>query len=679
MISSIGYILSAVGFTLLSLLILSTPSSGLPKRLLQVAVLANLLFSGFVAFCALNDQLSSLIFTFENLRNFAWILFLLSCVQQNSLASFWRSLLKPGSMAILAVPLAALVMSLSPVTFVADKVGWLYLTHTLINLEILILLETFYRQSADQRWSYKPLIVALGSVAIFDFVLYSQASMVNLIDPMLWTARGYVYAISIPFLIVAIRRIQQWGIDIFISREIVTSSSLVIVAGGYLLLMSVAGYAIKFIGGEWSSVLQIVFFFLALTLLAALLLSNDFRTRIKVFVTKHFFANQYDYRVEWLNLTRELEEGARADKDTYQVALRAMASSVGVIRGQLIKYQNNELIQVASMDDNNATTQDFALLGTLLPTIHDKHWIIDLYQLRTRPFDYEGIKVSMAQLNACSFDLILPIFQQDNLWGVALLNDKDNKRPSLNWELRDYLTVVSAQVGSYLFQYEASRQLAENAQFAAFSRMSAFVVHDLKNVLAQIDLILSNADQHRDNPEFIDDTFETLQHTKSRMDKMLRQLTEKQEETASSISQFSVCDTIDEVINRRCQLLHPLPVVDYQYQTELTMDADRFANVMYHLISNAQQATPDDGQVTVVTRQGSLPKTLCIDIVDTGCGMTEEFIHNRLFKPFDSTKGNAGMGIGAYDAKHFVEKAGGKLDVISEVGEGTTFTLTFPI
>jgi signal transduction histidine kinase len=66
-------------------------------------------------------------------------------------------------------------------------------------------------------------------------------------------------------------------------------------------------------------------------------------------------------------------------------------------------------------------------------------------------------------------------------------------------------------------------------------------------------------------------------------------------------------------------------------------------------------------------------------VSDNGTGMTEEFISQRLFKPFDTTKGNAGMGIGAYDAKNFMEKIGGQLRVSSEVGLGSTFTLQIPI
>src|SRR5690606_23083863 len=93
--------------------------------------------------------------------------------------------------------------------------------------------------------------------------------------------------------------------------------------------------------------------------------------------------------------------------------------------------------------------------------------------------------------------------------------------------------------------------LSENAQFAAFSRMSAFVVHDLKNVKAQIDLILTNSVKHKTNPEFIADTFDTLNAMQQRLANMLSQLANKRT-SAADASTFSVTELIQQVITQRC-------------------------------------------------------------------------------------------------------------------------------
>jgi signal transduction histidine kinase len=96
-----------------------------------------------------------------------------------------------------------------------------------------------------------------------------------------------------------------------------------------------------------------------------------------------------------------------------------------------------------------------------------------------------------------------------------------------------------------------------------------------------------------------------------------------------------------------------------------------------HVIRNAQQACdPDGGRVTVsVVGNGDRAG---IQIEDNGSGMDEAFVRDRLFRPFDTTKGSQGMGIGAYQVREFVEQAGGQVHVESEPGHGTIFRLCFP-
>ncbi|MGB2264762.1 MAG: ATP-binding protein, partial [Glaciecola sp.] len=204
------------------------------------------------------------------------------------------------------------------------------------------------------------------------------------------------------------------------------------------------------------------------------------------------------------------------------------------------------------------------------------------------------------------------------------------------------------------------------------------VVHDLKNVLAQIDLILCNAQQHKNNPEFIDDTFETLEHTKSRMDKMLSQLSEKQPTESTNNGSHLLSEIVAEVMHARCANLLPAPRLTVESEKPVVVDPEKFANVMYHLISNAQQATADGGYVELNLAHAPAMHLQTLVIKDNGEGMSEPFIRERLFKPFETTKGNAGMGIGAYDARNYLESIGGSLTVESAVGSGTVFTLSVP-
>ena len=224
-----------------------------------------------------------------------------------------------------------------------------------------------------------------------------------------------------PFLVLAIRRIKHWGVDIFISRDIVLHSSLLMVAGAYLFIMALAGYAVKFIGGEWGSTIQIVLIVLSFALLMTLFLSNSFRIKIKVFITKHFFANQFDYRIEWLKLTEALQTSDLDINKVYNSALKGLLQAIDYDSGLLVKKSGSNFQSVASIDREDLSQVEAELLLILGDYLKSKNWIIDIEELRYKPFVYEGLKVNHALLNDCTFKLVIPIYRGKELWGLALL------------------------------------------------------------------------------------------------------------------------------------------------------------------------------------------------------------------------------------------------------------------
>lgn len=235
---------------------------------------------------------------------------------------------------------------------------------------------------------------------------------------------------------------------------------------------------------------------------------------------------------------------------------------------------------------------------------------------------------------------------------------------------------ISKQLSVFLNLYRSNQVLAENQQFDTFNRMSAFLAHDLKNILAQLQLLAANGKQHKNNPEFIDDAFDTIDASIARLTKVVNHLRKKELQEVTT-NKFELAEAIQQACNNR---ISQLPVPIFSNNTNKTAwlsgDQERFINVLTHLIQNAQEATPADGQVEICVSVED--EQFIITIEDTGCGMDEEFIATRLFKPFDTTKGNSGMGIGAYDAKKMVEQLNGYISVKSAHGVGSTFTLTLP-
>ncbi|MFT5296166.1 MAG: putative PEP-CTERM system histidine kinase [Colwellia sp.] len=550
---------------------------------------------------------------------------------------------------------------------------YLFLLFILLNLWSLVLLEQLYRSANLQvRWAIWPMVIALASVAIFDFVLYAQATMVGGIDFDFWFSRGLISLIVVPLLLISTRRIRNGSVRIFVSRHVVFYSSMLMIGGIYLLVMAFAGYVINYMGGEWGSVVSIGFFILSVVVLVALLITESLRRKLKVFIAKNFFANKYEYRDEWLNLIEKIE--TTNAESYYQMATQIMMSKVDAHGGGVLKKVTDKRFSVQYHenitlgDSFNDQIVQFSLF------CQRQGWIIDIEEYRQTPEVYPDLVLDLELIDTNDIRIVVPIFIGKAFYGMFLLAGK-NKVKQLNWEDRDLLFAISKQLGNFVSLHEANDKLAESKQFDAFNRMSAFLVHDLKNVQAQLALISTNAKKHGDNPEFIADVFETVESATERLSKVLSQLRNKQ--VAQSESQLvDISNVVDAVVQQRNVHLPPV-TFDRMNDCEMAIDEETFHSVLNHLIQNAQEATKKQGWVKVELTQQE--NHIVIKITDNGCGMSKSFIHNRLFKAFDTTKGNAGMGIGVFEAKQFIEGIAGLLKVESIEGEGTTFIIDLPI
>jgi putative PEP-CTERM system histidine kinase len=456
-------------------------------------------------------------------------------------------------------------------------------------------------------------------------------------------------------------------------------------AGLYLLGMATAGYFIKFMGGTWGGVLQMGFLAAAAALLVILLFSGKLRAQIRVFLSKHFFHYRYDYREEWLKFTQAL---ANLNDSVAEGIIRIMAPLVSSPAGLLWASEDGQPMHLLAhwqMPPQRAGEG----LGQLPAWLQETDWVIDLDEWRRMPDSYEKLQLPVWLQEDEQLWLIIPLIFRDRLEAVLLLK-KSALKHSINWEDRDLLKTAGRQAATHLAQHLASKALMEARQFDAFNRLSAYVVHDLKNILAQQSLIVSNAAKHRDNPAFVADMISTVKNSVARMQRLMEQMRSGIRSTPAD--NVPLADLLREVIKSRSDT-KPVPCAEFvtadasgNDHTEkdcsveaYTVEADRerLATVFSHLIQNAQEATSAQGSVHVrMTRERD---GIRIDIEDTGRGMDAGFIRDRLFQPFESTKGLTGMGIGAFESRDYIRQLGGDISVDSKPGAGTTFHVTIPL
>jgi putative PEP-CTERM system histidine kinase len=268
--------------------------------------------------------------------------------------------------------------------------------------------------------------------------------------------------------------------------------------------------------------------------------------------------------------------------------------------------------------------------------------------------------------------LVVPLLQETELFGILVLTQA--VPISLNYEDTDLLKIVGRQVAGALAQQRDSEHLAEAKQFQAYSRLTAFLMHDLKNLAAQQSLVVKNAAKHKRNPEFVDDAFVTIEHSVTRMNALIAQLAERDRKYQRQ--RVNLWEILNAVV-KRSQDRQPKPRLSArQKDISVMADKDRMFAVFQHLVRNAQDASDEDGEITVNVAVNN--GNALVRIADTGVGMEESFIRERLFRPFESTKGADGMGIGAYQAREYVREMQGFMDVESEPGKGTIVTIGLP-
>lgn len=677
-IATIGFFIGSLAFLALTALLATSWRGREEGGALLVASLVSSLWAGLEAYLSFVEYGVSLWMSLaELLRDGAWLVFLLLILfkarRQDAARGFLRSI--AIAMALLLVSMAVLlgyaaVGGLNVPAFLGYDIR--VLSFLLLALLGLVLIEQIFRNTPlGQRWAIKYLCLGLGALFAFDFYLYSDALLLRRFDEDISGTRGFINAMVVPLIAVSAARNPQWSLDVFVSRSFVFHSATLLAGGVYLLTMAAGGYYIKSIGGIWGGLAQLTFLFGAGMILFMLMFSGQMRARIRVFLSKHFFNYRYDYREEWLRFINTLSASG-LDSTLKATVINAMGQIVESPGGMLWLRHGDEGYRLEAgwnMPDNLSLSSDEN--KSLVQFLAERKWVVDVTELEVEPESYPGLELPgwlQEQHNAW---LVVPLLLSSDLFGFIVLSQ--SRVPlQINWEVRDLLLTTGRQCASYLALMKANEELVDARQFEAFNRLSAYVVHDLKNVIAQLSLLVTNSARHRGNPAFVDDAFSTVENAVGKMNRMLAQLRKGRLESGDH-NVIDLNRTLARVV-REHSGSHPIPAFDSEDDASYVVaNEDRLAAVLGHLIQNAQEATTEDGDVSVHLSCNN--GQAIIAIKDTGCGMDAAFIRERLFRPFETTKGNAGMGVGVYESREFIASLGGGLDVTSEPGVGTTFVI----
>jgi putative PEP-CTERM system histidine kinase len=537
----------------------------------------------------------------------------------------------------------------------------------------LVLVHNFYGQAAPASRSHIRLaMIGLAWMWGYDLNLYTVSYIGSPTASLLSQWRGVAIALSAPFFALGARHDHGWRFRL--SRAATFQSLSLLGICAYFALMAIMATALRGTGVDWSATIMIGV--LAVMTVGAMVLLPSARARswLKVKLTKHLFEHRYDYRTEWLRFTGTLGHAGPDAAPLGERIVKAFADIVEAPGGLLLVNEGRSLAIAANWNWPTAhppadTLQDAADFWI---AIESAGRILEVDALRegwAAAID-KSLRLPACILNEPQAWVVTPLIHHDRLVGVVVLAAPEYRRP-LDWEDLDLLRTAGCQAASSLAEALGQEALSNAQRFEEFNRRFAFILHDVKNLVSQLSLLSRNAERHADNPEFRADMVATLKSSVGKMNDLLARLSPR----AGA-----------RVHNVEPQPLRPLLATAIaakrgEHEVRLIGDAGLWADVdgpaleqaLGHIIQNAVDAC--SSTVPIVVRVTSNAATVSISIADKGVGMDSDFIRNRLFQPFSSSK-PGGFGIGAFEARSLITAMGGRLTVDSTPGKGTTFTIT---
>lgn len=547
----------------------------------------------------------------------------------------------------------------------------------------LVLVHNLYVGSVSaQRGAVRWVCGALAIIWGYDLNYYTIAYLGSQVPIEMAAIRGLATLIAVLLLCIGALRGQS-TLRFSPSRTIAFQSLSLLVIGGYMIAMVAAAQSLAWLGGNVGQLAQLGFAFATTIVVVALVPSRRLRGYLNVWLAKHFFQHRYDYRAEWLRFTRTIGRGGAGATPLHDRVVQSVADITDSSRGLLlVPGEHGDLMLAARWQWPTLEVPAEAMAAASAAFFERRGFIVDCDEIRDG-VDHGGEATLMPRwlIEDDSVWALVPLLHFDRLVGLVVLGHPPLPR-KLDWEDFDLLRVVGQQLASYLAEHGGQVALLEASRFDEFNRRIAFVMHDIKNLASQLALLSRNAERHADNPEFRKDMLVTLRNAADKLNALLARLSRYGAGNVERLEEVEAADVIRAIALRYDPVQNaatgdgPRVFVTDAQPCRLLANRETLEQVLLHLVQNAIDASPPGMAVFLQTRSEGLWGY--VEVIDTGCGMSADFVRNRLFKPFVSTK-NGGFGIGAFEARELVTAMRGRLDVESREGLGSRFTVRLPL
>jgi putative PEP-CTERM system histidine kinase len=646
-----------------------------------------------------------------------WLLFSVSFARANypEQISRWKWVLIPS----LALPVALVLLfgddffagppvltETSALFLRIGRSGYLWhLLWVILSVMILMNLErTFRHATGHMRWQTKFMFLGIGGIFGTMLFTHSQTVLFKGVNTGLDILDLGALLVGDLLILRSLFRGKPLNVSVQLSHAFLYNSFTVLVVGVYFISVGViAWFSVQF---EWLRNIHIAIFlvFLAMIGMAVILLSDRLRMKRKRFISRHFKRPQYDYQKIWEGFTTRTTSVTQM-RDLCNIIVRMVSETLEILSVSiwLVNEKQERLSFGGSTVFTDQQVEGLKLFGQggaeLIRAMSDQtmpvdlqgredDWVTDL----KRTYGLEETKES--RIRYC-----VPLNAAGQLIGIMTLSEKVFYEP-LSFEESELIKTIADQAAAGLLNLRLSERLRQTRELEAFQSMSAFFMHDLKNLASKLSLVTQNLPVYMDNPEFRADALRTISQSVAKINTMSSRLSLLSQKLELAFRETDLNELVVATVSDAKGYVQAPISLDPGDVPPLSIDREQIHKVLENLLMNASDAlenrvvpgtvvpgtvyltpgikytVPGTEQITVATC--CREKWAEISVRDKGCGMSREFIEKSLFRPFQTTK-KQGMGIGLYHCKTIVEAHGGRIEVESEEGRGTTFRVLLPV
>ena len=574
-----------------------------------------------------------------------------------------------------------------PATELVDTVillpryGQLYLSSLFMLIAVFFMawrLEMFWRVLAHKdRWQYKYLVIgfflACGSLFWFSSyrLLYRQLNGEH------QSLLAVLLLIAWLFISYAVVRYRLLNRKLFVSRKVIYSAAAPIAFAGYLILLGLASLLMRAFGWSLPFIFQWLLIVMGLLFVVVLFFSVKVRSTVKYFISTHFYVNKYEYRDEWLAFS-SLLQGTLTEREVVDALHRILSESLYTRQIMIWLGDVQEGFRLIDGDKEQGRATDGVITAEdplVLYLQNEQYFYLEMpgnAKARQRVISEKKDFFRTSELV-----LVVPLTIGGQCVGLVGLGP-EYTGGRYGRDDFDLLTALGSQAASAILAARTAEKLAQARETSAWSALSAFVLHDIKNAAAMLSLAMVNAPAHIDKREFQRDLLALIDDALKRMTRVLKRLKTLKGEMVPTIQEID----IDRILSECCKVLAkklPNTVIELKDNREVIINTDPafIEHILENLLLNALEAGGPGTRVQIGVVDGS-SRFVDLEIVDNGPGIPLDLLPDRLFQLFKTGKQN-GSGIGLWQVKQFVESLGGTIEAENVEGGGAKFVVRLPI